>query len=91
MLAVLQTVLQTLNISNTGIMAILSTMIIPFIWMIVFSYGAAQLSYCYNIMNGNAGSAIMWAVVCFFFPAFYYPYHALFLQKCVPAFVGGKK
>ena len=41
---------------------------------LIFSYGAAKLSYD---MFGSVG----WAVLDFIFSWFYYPYYALFLHK----------
>jgi hypothetical protein len=48
---------------------------------ILVAFGAARQSYCYNIYIGNdQGVAILFAVLCFFFPHFYYPFYALFLN-----------
>jgi hypothetical protein len=50
-------------------------------FFIATCYGAARLSYCYNVSTGNADSAMLYSVLCFLFPAFYYPYYALFLNS----------
>jgi hypothetical protein len=51
------------------------------ILLIAICAGSARLSYCYNIAIGNSGDlAALFAVICFFFPNFYYPYYALFLN-----------
>lgn len=43
--------------------------------------GAARQSYCYNVYIGNTdGVAILFAILCFFFPQFYYPFYAIFLN-----------
>jgi len=55
--------------------------IITIVFLIFFCYGAARTSYCYNIAIGNtADVAFLFSVLCFLFPNFYYPYHALFLN-----------
>ena len=51
-----------------------------FVFGIVYCYGSAKLSYSYNMSINNTGSAFIWALVCFSFPAFYYPYYAIFLN-----------
>ena len=49
--------------------------------MIVVSFGAAKLSYCYNIYMGSSeGVAFLWSILSFFFSGFYYPFYALFLD-----------
>ena len=65
---------------------------------IVFCYGSARTSYCYNIAIGNtADIAFLFSVLCFFFPNFYYPYYAIFLNPlCMKprnnkGMFGGKK
>lgn len=48
---------------------------------LLVAFGAARQSYCYNIYIGNTeGVAILFAILCFFFPHFYYPFYALFLN-----------
>ena len=89
---------------NTGAIAQVSGMIFIYIFLliafgIVFCYGSARTSYCYNIAIGNtADVAFLFSVLCFFFPNFYYPYHALFLNPlCISklrnnkGMFGGKK
>ena len=49
-------------------------------WVIISSYGAAKLSWFYNVHNGDTSSATLWSVLCFFFPSFYYPYYAVSLN-----------
>ena len=48
---------------------------------LIFSYGAAKLSYD---MFGSVG----WAILDFIFSWFYYPYYALFLNKPTPPALG---
>jgi hypothetical protein len=65
------------------------------VMFIATCYGAARLSYCYNVSIGNADSAILYAVLCFLFPTFYYPYYALFLNpvcaKRSNSLLGGRR
>ena len=56
------------------------------IFVIAICAGSARLSYCYNIAIGNSADlAALFAVLCFFFPNFYYPYYALFLNPLCAA------
>jgi hypothetical protein len=52
------------------------------LFYLVFSYGAAKLSY-------DRFQNMGWAVLNFLFPMFYYPYHALFLSGAQQ--YGGRK
>ena len=66
----------TLNIGVLGagtIMFISSSLIIS----ILFSYGAAKLSY-------DRFQSLGWAVIAFLFSGFYYPYYALFVSTPSP-------
>ena len=48
---------------------------------ILYSAGAARLSWCYNISIGNSKSeAFIWSIICFFFSGIYYPFYALLLN-----------
>jgi len=68
---------------GTGILG-LSILIV--VVSFIAAFGAARLSYCYNLSVGNGSStALMFAVICFIFPSLYYPYYALFLNPlCNP-------
>jgi hypothetical protein len=62
------------------------------------AFGAARLSYCYNMFVGNStGVAFLYATLCFFFPGIYYPVYALFLnpvcgmQRPMNTMVGGRR
>ena len=47
----------------------------------LYSYGAAKLSYNYNIYLGNSqGAAFMNSILAFIFSNFYYPLYALVLS-----------
>ena len=55
------------------------TMYLAFI--LLFAYGAASLSYNYNLAIGTSGEmTLVYSVLAFFFSSFYYPYYALFLN-----------
>lgn len=47
---------------------------------LIFSYGAARLSYFYNVNTGNSGYAVMWSILAFFFAEPYYPLYSFFLN-----------
>ena len=54
---------------------------LTFVFAIASCVGSARLSYCYNIAVGNPSDvAFLFAVLCFFFAPFYYPYYAFFLN-----------
>jgi len=57
--------------------------IIVIILVIAFfvCYGAARLSWCYNTFYGVSGvPKVIYSLLCFFFPYYYYPFYALFLD-----------
>jgi hypothetical protein len=57
-------------------------------------FGAAKLSWCYNTFYGmSEGEKAIWAVLCFFFAGFYYPFYALLLDPVCGRVAqrGGKK
>ena len=56
------------------------TIIFIVIFALISSYGAARLSYFYNMSIGNSGYAMMWSVLAFFFADFYYPMYSFFLN-----------
>jgi hypothetical protein len=54
-----------------------------FILVVLFisGYGAAKLSYAYNIYVGNTtGTATIFSILAFLFSDFYYPMYAFFLN-----------
>lgn len=57
-------------------------LVIIFVLLLLFisAYGAARLSYYYNMSFGNSGSAVFWSVLAFFFSDLYYPYYSFFLN-----------
>ena len=66
-----------------GVVAIIGG-IFGFIFAILWSYGAASLSYT---KYGSVG----WAILDFFFATFYYPYYALVLNTPTPQMMGGRR
>jgi hypothetical protein len=72
------------NVAKTaGIVGIIGG-IIGFIFVFLWHYGAASLSYA---KYGSIG----WAILDFFFATLYYPYYALFLNTATPAMMGGRR
>jgi hypothetical protein len=60
---------------------------------ILYGYGAANLSYCYNKTIGKTDSeALLWAITAYFFSGIYYPYYGVFLNPtCSGSRVGGRR
>ena len=56
------------------------TFIAFFIILMISSYGAARLSYFYNMNTGNSRNAVFWSVLAFMFSDFYYPMYSFFLN-----------
>jgi uncharacterized membrane protein (DUF485 family) len=49
--------------------------------LLISAFGAARLSYNYNLFIGNtSGTALAFSILNFVFSCFYYPYYALFLD-----------
>ena len=81
----------TASIAEAGGMLMFYSTILM-IFVILFCYGAARTSYCYNIAIGNGVDiALLYSVICFFFPNLYYPYYALFLNPLCISKGRGKK
>ena len=52
------------------------------LFFIVFSAGAAYLSYNYNVAIGTSGGmTVLYGILSFIFSYLYYPYYALVLAK----------
>ena len=56
--------------------------VLGFIFLIMFSYGAAKLSF-------DKYRSFGWAFLDFIFSSFYYPYYAIFLNS--PTYIGGRR
>jgi hypothetical protein len=66
---------------NTMMGVYMAYIMLALLLMIIVSFGAAKLSYCYNIYMGSSeGVAFLWSLLSFFFSGFYYPFYALFLD-----------
>lgn len=67
--------------------------IVMFGLVVLYCYGAAKLSYDYNIYINNSGYAFMWAFLWYFLPFIYYPYYAIFLNPLVGSapMTGGRR
>jgi hypothetical protein len=67
--------------SEMGGVAAILMFLVALIFYFSYAYGAAKLSWHYNIYVGNgSGSAFFYSLVCFFFSGLYYPFYALFLN-----------
>ena len=71
----------------------LLVLIVYMTFIILFSVGAASLSYNYNVMIGSSGlMTTVYTVLAFTFSSFYYPYYALALSPVgSKAQKGGRK
>jgi hypothetical protein len=69
------------QMSSTEVSASMTVFAFVLIYMVLYSYGAASLSYNYNVYVGNTG-AIVWVytILSFLFSSFYYPFYAIFLS-----------
>lgn len=84
--------IETLQTASPGIFAAGAFgFLIFFLFGIVYCYGAAKLSYNYNMSIGNGGSAFFWAFICYFFAAIYYPYYAIMLNPVGSGMSGGRR
>jgi uncharacterized MAPEG superfamily protein len=64
------------------------------VYGIMYSVGAASLSYNYNLSVGTSGTmTVVYAVLSFMFSSLYYPFYALFVSpiKGKPAQKGGRR
>jgi hypothetical protein len=58
-----------------------TALIIYIIVLLIVAFGAAKLSYSYNIFIGTSGSlSIFYSVLAFLFSEFYYPFYAYFID-----------
>ena len=75
-----KTVESTFKIEYTALTIV--TGVLALLYFILFSYGAAKLSF-------DKYRSFGWAILDFFFSSFYYPYYAIFLNS--PATIGGRR
>lgn len=79
------------KLQSFGILAVLSVLF-GLLLSFMYSYGAAKLSYCYNVSTGNGGVAFIYSLLAFFFSGIYYPYYAWFVNPlCAAPQVGGRR
>jgi len=79
------------SLAATGLIFYLLFVVIMFV---LYSYGAARLSYCYNIYLGSdSGTAFFWSVLSFLFSGYYYPIYGVFLNPLcdMKRQVGGRR
>jgi hypothetical protein len=81
--------------ATVGIAAFLFYVLIGVAFYCLYAYGAARLSYCYNIYNGSdAMTATMWSLLAFLFSGWYYPIYGVFLNPVCgigPKQIGGRR
>ena len=78
----LQTSYENFTDGNEQDAAVVSafTMFFFIIFVIISAYGAARLSYFYNMNTGNSGWALFWSILAFMFADLYYPMYSYFLN-----------
>jgi len=65
---------------------ITSIVILFIVWQLIFALGGALQSYLYNQTIGTNGFlTIIYMILCFMFPYFYYPFYTFFLHGGVNA------
>lgn len=58
-----------------------TALIIYIIVLLIVAFGAAKLSYSYNMFIGTSnGMSIVYAVLAFIFSELYYPFYAYFID-----------
>jgi hypothetical protein len=67
-----------------GGVAVIFWSVVSLLFLIVFHYGAAVLSY-------SRYQSVFWAVIDFIFAPFYYPYFALVINQPNSAVIGGRR
>ena len=71
----------TVMFSDSSLIAYTSGYVIFIVLFgLIFSYGAARLSYFYNMNTGNSGYALFYSILAFLFADFYYPMYSFFLN-----------
>ena len=71
----------TIQVDAGNIVLLVLWAIVVLIFSLATMYGAARLSYCYNIFIGNSETAaLLYSILCFFFSGIYYPFYALSLS-----------
>lgn len=59
----------------------ITVIVIYLVFIFLFSYGAAKLSYAYNVSIGtSSGMTLLYSILSFLFSSFYYPYYAIMLN-----------
>jgi hypothetical protein len=81
-------------VASVGIIYVISMIVL----CIAISYGAARLSWCYNMTIGtDSGLAVLYAFLAFMFSGLYYPFYALFLnpvcamRSAAVSVIGGRR
>jgi hypothetical protein len=76
----------TASVGAAAVGGIFFTILFLILYGFLNAYGAASLSYCYNLSIGNdSGVAFFYSIMCFFFSPVYYPFYAIFLNPVCSA------
>jgi hypothetical protein len=69
------------QMSSTQVTASMTVFAFVLVYTILYAYGAASLSYNYNMYVGNTGGIVwVYAILSFIFSSVYYPFYAIFLS-----------
>lgn len=69
------------SIAQQSLAIVILSIIIYVIIVILMMYGAARLSYCYNMYYGaDSGTALLFSILSAIFSGVYYPFYAIFLN-----------
>jgi biotin transporter BioY len=66
--------------ASNDLVSLLVIIILFVLYLIIYAYGAARLSYFYNMNNGSPGYALFFSILAFLFADFYYPMYSYFLN-----------
>ena len=80
-------------VAKQSLAIVILVIIIYLIIVVLMMYGAARLSYCYNIYYGETpGTALLFAILSAIFSHLYYPFYGIFLNPlCNLQKTGGRR
>ena len=87
------TTMASASVAQQSLAIVLLVIIMYVVVIILMMYGAARLSYCYNIYYGeSSGTALLFSILAAFFSGIYYPFYAIFLNPlCNLQKTGGRR
>ena len=72
------------QMSSTQVTASMIFIGLTLLYMVMYAYGAASLSYNYNVYVGNTGGIVwVYTILSFMFSSLYYPFYAIFLSPAL--------